>query len=159
MVNCLQTRRHIATTPSITRFAIEKTFQTFLRKDSVPVFRIALCVSSNRFPNAFQMLSCRGSDARVCHGFHSRVNLLPRNEKFQGGVSRLITQKSTAFMGKEAEPSVELCCAAKARSYSGEKCRGGKTVPTKSKNQNKLPKDSTECQTDLSWPDLLTIVG
>lgn len=67
----------------------------------------------------------------------------------KGGVSRLITQKSTAFMGKEAEPSVELCCAAKARSYSGEKCRGGKTVPTKSKNQNKLPKDSTECQTDL----------
>ena len=93
-------------------------FWKIFRREKIPCEYACVVkhTHTHRFPNAFRMLSSLSprseSFARARHGFRSRVNLLPvSGEKLHGGVSRLITQKSTAFMGKEAEPSVELCCA------------------------------------------------
>lgn len=81
-----------------------------------------------------------------------RPLIFARSEKLRRGrVAFDYTQKSTAFMGKEAEPSVSrfVCAARVALPRAGENGRGGgwrgrREKESESKNPNKLPKDSAE---------------
>lgn len=82
-----------------------------------------------------------------------RPLIFARSEKLQRGrVAFDYTQKSTAFMGKEAEPSVSrfVCAARIAFLRAGENGRTEKE--SESKNPNKLPKDSADPSSELDLP-------
>lgn len=82
-----------------------------------------------------------------------RPLIFARSEKLQRGrVAFDYTQKSTAFMGKEAEPSVSrfVCAARIAFLRAGENGRTEKE--SESKNPNKLPKDSADPSSRLDLP-------
>lgn len=82
-----------------------------------------------------------------------RPLIFARSEKLQRGrVAFDYTQKSTAFMGKEAEPSVSrfVCAARIAFLRAGENGRTEKE--SESKNPIKLPKDSADPSSELDLP-------